>query len=81
MRLLVRRSEVFKFRNYDPETGTARKHTKLDEDDTVEKQVEGLAEKTIAEDEAKRAQELVSHTRRPPGSVPDRADLREVCGV
>lgn len=57
---LCYRSEVFKFRNYDPETGTARKHARVDEDDTVEKQVEGLAEKVIAEDEARRAQELVS---------------------
>ncbi|ORY72591.1 cwf18 pre-mRNA splicing factor-domain-containing protein [Leucosporidium creatinivorum] len=50
--------EVFRFRNYDPETGTARKHARTDENETVEKQVEGLAEKIIAEDEAKRAQEL-----------------------
>lgn len=38
----------------------ARKHARTDENETVEKQVEGLAEKIIAEDEAKRAQELVS---------------------
>ena len=37
-----------------------KKHARTDEEDTVEKQVEGLAEKVIAEDEAKRAQELVS---------------------
>lgn len=53
---------MFKFRNYDPQTGAARKHARTDEDDTVEKQVEGLAEKIIAEDEAKRAQELVSRS-------------------
>lgn len=58
--LLDYRSSVFKFRNYDPETGTARKHARVDEDETVEKQVEGMAEKAIAEDEARRAQELVS---------------------
>ncbi|KAK4699684.1 coiled-coil domain-containing protein 12, partial [Phenoliferia sp. Uapishka_3] len=49
---------VFRFRNYDPETGGARKHLRMEEDDTVEKQVEGLAEKIIAEDEARRAEEL-----------------------
>ncbi|KWU46446.1 hypothetical protein RHOSPDRAFT_31900 [Rhodotorula sp. JG-1b] len=32
------RHQVFKFRNYDPETGTARKHARTDDDDTVEKQ-------------------------------------------
>lgn len=56
-----RRHQVFKFRNYDPETGTARKHARTDDDDTVEKQVEGLAEKAILQDEIQRAQELVSH--------------------
>ncbi|POY74329.1 hypothetical protein BMF94_2523 [Rhodotorula taiwanensis] len=52
------RQEVFKFRNYDPETGKARKHARTDENDTVEKQVEGLAERAILEDEIRRAQEL-----------------------
>lgn len=52
------RAEVFRFRNYDPETGSARKHARLEEKDTVEKQVEGLAEKVITEDEARRAEEL-----------------------
>lgn len=32
----------------------------MEEEDTVEKQVEGLAERVIAEDEARRAEELVS---------------------
>lgn len=59
------RHEVFKFRNYDPETGTARKHARTDEDDTVEKQVEGLAEKAILQDELQRAQELVRHSSEP----------------
>ena len=53
---------MFKFRNYDPETGTARKHARTDDDDTVEKQVEGLAEKAILQDELQRAQELVSRS-------------------
>lgn len=52
-------TEAFKFRNYDPETGKARKHARTDEADTVEKQVEGLADQAIAQDEAHRAQELV----------------------
>ncbi|GAA5920217.1 hypothetical protein JCM1841_000421, partial [Sporobolomyces salmonicolor] len=51
-------SAVFKFRNYDPETGTLRKHARTDEDDTVEKQVEGLADQVIAQDEHVRAQDL-----------------------
>lgn len=63
---------MFKFRNYDPETGTARKHTKVDEQDTVEKQVEGLAEQVIALDELKRAQELVRTQGR--GTVRDMSD-------
>ncbi|GAA5968076.1 hypothetical protein JCM11641_003719 [Rhodosporidiobolus odoratus] len=50
--------EVFKFRNYDPATGGARKHARTDEEDTVEKEVEGLAEGIIAADEVLRAQEL-----------------------
>ncbi|CEQ39729.1 SPOSA6832_01288 [Sporobolomyces salmonicolor] len=52
------KSAVFKFRNYDPETGTLRKHARTDEDDTVEKQVEGLADQVIAQDEHVRAQDL-----------------------
>lgn len=55
---LLRRAEVFRFRNYDPETGTARKHARTEELDTVEKQVEGLTDEAIAADEAQRAQEL-----------------------
>ncbi|SGY40196.1 BQ5605_C003g02336 [Microbotryum silenes-dioicae] len=51
-------SDVFQFRNYDPTTGTARKHARTDELDTVEKQVEGLADQVIARDEATRVQEL-----------------------
>ncbi|KAG8904511.1 hypothetical protein FRB99_001644 [Tulasnella sp. 403] len=46
-------------RNFDPETRTLKKHVKYDElDDTVEKNVEGLAERIIAEDEERRQQEL-----------------------
>lgn len=50
---------TFKQRNYDPETRQARKREGADED-TVEKAVEGLAEEIIAEDEERRAEELVS---------------------
>ncbi|KAF8334221.1 uncharacterized protein EI90DRAFT_3145106 [Cantharellus anzutake] len=53
------RTFIFKQRNYDPETRTLRKHGATDEEkDTVEKAVEGLAEKIAAEDEERRAQEL-----------------------
>jgi hypothetical protein len=53
----------FRLRNFDPETRTLRKHDpSKDEADTVEKQVEGLAERIVQEDEEKRAQELVSST-------------------
>lgn len=67
------REETFKFRNYDPETGTARKHARLDEEDTVEKQVEGLTDAAIAQDEAQRAQELVRALTMQPKA---RRDLR-----
>jgi hypothetical protein len=48
-------------RNFDPATRTLRKHNAADamDEDTVEKKVEGLAERVIAEHEEKRAQELV----------------------
>ncbi|KAI0658798.1 mRNA splicing factor [Cubamyces menziesii] len=52
---------VVKHRSFDPTTRTLKKHTP-DEDaqmeDTVEHQVEGLAEKIIAEDAERRAQDL-----------------------
>jgi len=48
-------------RNFDPETRTLRKHqTNVEMDDTLESNVKGLAEEIIAEDEAKRAQDLVT---------------------
>ncbi|KAG6868829.1 hypothetical protein C0993_009711 [Termitomyces sp. T159_Od127] len=51
--------EVDENRNFDTESRTLRKHNPLDPpEDTVEKNVEGLAEKIIAEDELRRAQEL-----------------------
>ncbi|KAF7311517.1 hypothetical protein MKEN_01054000 [Mycena kentingensis (nom. inval.)] len=55
--------EVLKNRNFDPETRTLKKRPVFqDEDiemeDTVEKNVAGLAEKIIADDEQRRAQEL-----------------------
>jgi coiled-coil domain-containing protein 12 len=53
---------LIKNRNFDPETRTLKKRGN-DEDvemeDTVEKNVEGLAEQIIEEDAGKRAQELV----------------------
>jgi len=50
---------VFKLRNYDPQTRTIRKRALGEEDeDTVEKAVEGLAERIIAGDEERRAQDL-----------------------
>lgn len=55
---------AFKQRNYDPDTRTLRKRGKDEEndnDDTVEKNVEGLAEQIIKEDEEKRKEELVSN--------------------
>jgi coiled-coil domain-containing protein 12 len=53
---------IIKNRNYDPESRTLKKHTREDDtimQDTVEKDVEGLAQKIIMEDEQRRAQELV----------------------
>lgn len=48
-------------RNFDPETRTLRKRQANEEiEDTLEKNVKGLAEQIIAEDEAKRAQDLVT---------------------
>lgn len=48
-------------RNFDPETRTLRKHqANVDMEDTLERNVRGLAERIIAEDEAKRAQDLVT---------------------
>jgi len=48
-------------RNFDPETRTLRKHqTNVEMDDTLESNVKGLAEQIVADDEAKRAQDLVT---------------------
>lgn len=48
-------------RNFDPETRTLRKHqTNVEMEDTLESNVKGLAEQIVAEDEAKRAQDLVT---------------------
>ncbi|KAJ6525684.1 mRNA splicing factor [Mycena capillaripes] len=53
---------VIKSRNFDLESRTIKKRAIIPEDvdmeDTVEKDVAGLAEKIIAEDEERRAQEL-----------------------
>jgi len=48
------------FRSYDRETGQARKRTRADgeAEETVESRVAGLAERIVAEDAERRAQEL-----------------------
>merc|ERR1711939_651434 len=51
----------FKFRSYDPSTGQARKHSKLDtpgEVETVEEQTQHIIRQTILEDQERRRQEL-----------------------
>lgn len=57
-----RTTTILKTRNFDPETRTLRRRAAVDEDmtDTVEKDVAGLAEKIITEDEQRRQQELVT---------------------
>jgi len=52
---------LIKNRNFDPETRTLKKRgdEDIEMEDTVEKNVEGLAEQIIKEDAEKRAQELV----------------------
>lgn len=50
---------TFKQRNFDPETRQLRARERGEEEDTVEKAVEGLAEQILAEDEEKRKEELV----------------------
>ena len=53
---------MIKNRNFDPTTRTLRKYNPGEDAevlDTVEKDVEGLAEEIIAEDEQRRAMELV----------------------
>ena len=64
-RRLTRSPSILKHRNFDPESRQAKKRaTKADADgdavmeDTVEKSVAGLAERIVAEDEERRAQEL-----------------------
>jgi len=57
-----------KHRNFDPSTRTVRRHegvgveTGDDNEDTVEHAVQGLQERIIAEDEERRAAELVRGT-------------------
>jgi len=55
------RDSVLLSRNYDPETRTLKKPSKNEglATDTVEKAVEGVAEKIITEDELQRTRELV----------------------
>ncbi|KAF9447668.1 mRNA splicing factor [Macrolepiota fuliginosa MF-IS2] len=52
---------IFKTRNFDPESRTIKKHARDDDiemEDTVEKNVAGLAEKIVQEDKVRQAQEL-----------------------
>jgi len=57
----VTEEPVLANRNFDPETRTLRKHqANVEIEDTLEHNVKGLAERIIAEDEAKRAQDLVT---------------------
>lgn len=58
------RGTILLNRNFDPETRTLRKNIRSGAitEDTLEKDVEGMAEKLIAEDEKQRAQELVHDT-------------------
>ncbi|KAF9265622.1 mRNA splicing factor [Marasmius fiardii PR-910] len=52
---------ILRSRNFDPDTRTLKKRTRDDDaemQDTVEKNVKGLAEQIITEDETKRAEEL-----------------------
>lgn len=56
---------LIKNRNFDPESRTLKKltHDDVEMEDTVETQVKGLAEQIIADDENRRAQELVRNTK------------------
>jgi len=50
---------ILSLRNFDPETRTLRKHTAADsQEETLEKNVQGLAQRVLAADEARRAAEL-----------------------
>jgi coiled-coil domain-containing protein 12 len=62
---MMNRTLVFKQRNFDPETRQSRKRVREDNEgeDTVEATVQGLTERIIAEDKAKRAEELVCRLR------------------
>lgn len=65
---------IIKNRNYDPESRTLKKHTREDAlalEDTVEKNVQGLAQKIILEDEQRRAQELVSNAQSTAARFPE----------
>ena len=59
--LLYRDEITLSRRNFNPETRTIRKRDIADAEteETVEKTVEGMAEKIIADDEKRRVQELV----------------------
>lgn len=49
-------------RNFDPESRTLKKHAQVEDniEDTIEKNVQGMAALIIKEDEERRAQELAS---------------------
>jgi len=50
---------ILSARNFDPETRTLRRRNAVEQtEDTVENAVDGLAERIIAEDEERRAQDL-----------------------
>ncbi|THU82884.1 mRNA splicing factor [Dendrothele bispora CBS 962.96] len=58
---LISSTGVIKNRNFDPQSRTLKKRSAADDvemEDTIEKNVQGLAEKIMAEDEGKREQEL-----------------------
>jgi coiled-coil domain-containing protein 12 len=63
--LIRHRDSVLLSRNYDPETRTLKKHSRNEDlaTDTVEKAVEGVAEKIIAEEELQRNRELVCQSQ------------------
>ena len=71
---------ILSLRNFDPETRTLRKHAAgagaaaaaangHDQDDTIEKNVQGLAQAVLAADEARQAAELVSVLGKIPHSL------------
>jgi hypothetical protein len=60
--ILLDSAPILKGRNFDQETRTLKKRDNQDVEmkDTVERNVQGLAENIVQEDELRRAQELAS---------------------